>query len=134
MIECLIMGDSIAVGVKMFRPECLSHTRTGITSNGWNKRFGNNEIAANNVIISLGTNDWEKADTYASLMNIRSKIKSGRVLWIEPNRESKPEAVQAVRKVADQFGDIVITNNRWQPDKIHPTMAGYKDIAERVQK
>ena len=25
MIDCLIIGDSIAVGVKMFRPECVDY-------------------------------------------------------------------------------------------------------------
>jgi len=131
MLECLILGDSIAVGTKMFRPECADYAQGGITSHGWNKKFGNKDLTAKNVIISLSTNDWEKADTYGMLMNIRTKVKGdAKVFWIEPNRESKFEAVQHVRRVAEQFGDTVIVTTRWQQDKIHPSWAGYKSIAE----
>ena len=134
MLDCLIIGDSIAVGTHQFRPECAIMVKSGITSHGWNKKFGNNDLTANSVIISLSTNDWEKADTYGTLMNIRTKIKGGtKVFWIEPNRESKFEAVQHVRRVAEQFGDTVITTTRWQADKIHPSWAGYKSIAERAK-
>lgn len=130
MLECLIIGDSIAVGTHQFRPECVAYAKGGITSLGWNKQYGNRDLSAETVIISLSTNDWEKADTYGMLMNIRTKITGKRVFWIEPNRESKFEAVQHVRRVAEQFGDQVIVTTRWQADKIHPSWAGYKAIAE----
>jgi lysophospholipase L1-like esterase len=131
MLDCLIIGDSIAVGTHKFRPDCVAYAQGGITSIGWNKKFGNKDLTAKNVIISLSTNDWEKADTYGTLMNIRTKIKGdAKVFWIEPNRESKFEAVQHVRRVAEQFGDTVIVTTRWQQDKIHPSWAGYKNIAE----
>ena len=134
MIDCLIIGDSIAVGTKMFRPECADYAQGGITSHGWNKKFGNKDLTAKTVIISLSTNDWAKADTYGMLMNIRTKIKGdATVFWIEPNRESKFEAVQHVRRVAEQFGDTVLVNTRWQPDKIHPSWAGYKSLAEATK-
>lgn len=134
MIDCLIIGDSIAVGTHKFRPECVAYAQGGITSIGWNKKFGSNDLTANTVIISLSTNDWEKADTYGMLMNIRSKIKgNSQVFWIEPNRESKFEAVQHIRKVAEHFGDTVLPTTRWQQDKIHPSWAGYKELAERTK-
>jgi lysophospholipase L1-like esterase len=134
MIDCLIIGDSIAVGTKMFRPECVSYSQGGITSHGWNKKFGNNDLTAKSVIISLGTNDWEKADTYGMLMNIRTKIKGdAKVFWILPNTESKPLIAHQVREVATQFGDTVLPTTRWQKDKIHPSWAGYKSIAERTK-
>lgn len=133
MLDCLIIGDSIAVGTHQFRPECVAYAKGGITSHGWNKKFGDNDLTAESVIISLSTNDWEKADTYATLMNIRTKIKGKRVFWVEPNRESKFEAVQHVRRVAEQFGDTIIVTTRWQQDKIHPSWAGYKNIAEKTK-
>jgi lysophospholipase L1-like esterase len=132
MIDCLIIGDSIAVGTKMFRPDCIDYAKGGITSIGWNKQYGKNDLTANTVIISLGTNDWAKADTYGMLMNIRTKIKGNpRVFWIEPNREENFEAVQHIRRVAEQFGDTVLVTTRWQKDKIHPSWAGYKELAEK---
>lgn len=133
MLECLILGDSIAVGTKMFRPECADYAQGGITSLGWNKKFGNNDLSADTVIISLGTNDWIKADTYGMLMNIRTKIKGKRVFWILPNEESKPLIVHQVHEVANQFNDTVLPTTRWQPDKIHPSWAGYKSLADRTK-
>jgi len=133
MIECLIIGDSIAVGTKMFRTECADYAKGGITSHGWDKRFGNNTLEANSVIISLGTNDWERANTEEKLRTIRNKVKAARVFWIEPNLESRPQAVTHVRTVAKEFGDTVIPTTRWQADKIHPSWAGYKEIAEKTK-
>jgi len=134
MIDCLIIGDSIAVGTKMFRPDCADYAKSGITSIGWNKQYGKNDLSANTVIISLGTNDWIKADTYGMLMNIRTKIKgSPRVFWILPNEESKPLIVHQVREVAAQFHDTVLPTTRWQKDKIHPSWAGYKELAEKTK-
>lgn len=134
MLECLIIGDSIAVGTHMFRKECVAYAQGGITSHGWNKKFGNNDLTAKTVIISLSTNDWEKADTYGTLINIRTKVKGdAKVFWIEPNIESKPKAVEYVRRVAKEFGDDVLPTTRWQADKIHPSWAGYKSLAERTK-
>jgi hypothetical protein len=117
----------------MFRPECVGYAQGGITSHGWDKKFGNNKLEANSVIVSLSTNDWEKANTLEKLLEIRKKITAKKVYWIEPNIESKPKAVEYVRAVANQYGDIVITTTRWQKDKIHPSWAGYKSIAEHTK-
>jgi hypothetical protein len=133
MIDCLIIGDSIAVGTHHFRKECVAYAQGGITSHGWDKKFGTNNLSAETVIISLSTNDWEKANTYDKLLQIRNKVKSSRVFWIEPNNESKFEVVKHVRKVAEQFGDTVIVTTRWQKDKIHPSWEGYKNIAEKTK-
>jgi hypothetical protein len=133
MIDCLIMGDSIAVGTHMFRKECVAYAQTGISSSGWDKKFGQNNLTANTVIISLGTNDWEKYNTEAKLIEIRNKIKGKKVFWVEPNSSSRPNTVKIVRKVAEKFNDIVLPTTRWQPDKIHPSWAGYKNIAEKAK-
>lgn len=133
MFDCLIIGDSIAVGTKMFMPKCADYAKGGITSHGWFKKYGNNDLTANSVIISLSTNDWERADTTAKLREIRNKVKASRVYWIEPNPESKPLAVAHVNQVAQEFGDVVIRTNRWQTDKIHPSWAGYKELANAAQ-
>ena len=133
MIDCLIIGDSIAVGAKSFRPDCVAYAQSGITSHGWDKKFGHKDLTAEAVIISLSTNDWEKANTLDKLRSIRQRVKADRVYWIEPNVESKPQAVNYVRSIAKEFGDIVLPTTRWQKDKIHPSWAGYKDLAERAK-
>lgn len=133
MLECLVIGDSIAVGTHKFRPECVAYAQSGITSHGWNKKYGNKDLSAKTVIISLSTNDWEKADTYATLMDIRTKIKDNpKVFWIQPTEQYKPLAVQNVRKVAEHFGDVVLPTTSWS-DKYHPSWAGYKSLAERTK-
>jgi len=134
MIECLVIGDSIAVGTHMMRPECVAYAQTGITSHVWNKKFGNKDLSANTVIISLSTNDLTSADTYGTLMNIRTKILGNpKVFWIEPNRESRFEAVQIVRRVAHEFGDTVLVNTKWARDHIHPTTTGYRELANSTK-
>jgi lysophospholipase L1-like esterase len=133
MIDCLIIGDSIAVGTKMFRPECADYAKGGITSFGWDKKYGNNDLSASTVIISLGTNDWEKYSTYDKLLEIRRKVKAQRVFWILPNEQSKPLILHQVREVAIQFNDTVLPTTHWQADKIHPSWTGYKSLAERTK-
>jgi lysophospholipase L1-like esterase len=134
MLGCLILGDSIAVGIAQHRPECVAYAQGGISSLGWNKKFGNNDLTAETVIISLGSNDWGKADTYGMLMNIRTKIKGNkRVFWILPNEQSKPLIIHQVNEVANQFNDVVLPTIQWQLDQIHPSWAGYKSLATRTR-
>lgn len=133
MLECLIIGDSIAVGLFGVRPECHMSAVGGITSLGWYNRFGKIDLTAKTVIISLGTNDWERADTYGKLRVIRSKVKAEQVFWIAPNQEKKPKAYHDVNMVAGMFGDKVVWTDRYQADKIHPSWAGYKELAEKTK-
>lgn len=133
MFDCLIMGDSIAVGSHMFRPECVSYAKSGITTHGWDKLYGKNNLSAETVIISLGTNDSESMDTYGKLKAIREKIKGKRVFWIAPNEKSKPKAFQDVNTIAGMFDDTVIWTERYQKDKIHPSWAGYKELMDKTK-
>jgi hypothetical protein len=56
MLECLIMGDSIAVGTKMFAPkECVSYSKGGFNTWQWNKRWGNVKLEANKVVAPTTT-------------------------------------------------------------------------------
>lgn len=133
MLDCLIIGDSIAVGSHMFRKECVSISKGGITSHGWDKTYGNSDLTSETVIISLGTNDWEKANTVTKLTEIRKKINAKRVFWIAPHQGSKPKAYADVNQVAGMFNDTVITTDKYQADKIHPSWAGYKELMEKAK-
>lgn len=133
MIDCLILGDSIAVGSHMFRQECVAYAKSGITSHGWDKAYGKNDLSAETVIISLGTNDWDGADTYGKLKSIREKIKGKRVFWIAPHPTSKPKAYQDVNQIAGLYNDVVITTEQYQADKIHPSWAGYKELMDKTK-
>ena len=135
MIDCMILGDSIAVGTHQFRPECVAHARGGINSWQWRKEYlerdqGNN-LVAETVIISLGSNDHKGVKTLEEISRIRLAVRAKRVFWILP--AIKPEIQARVREVAAGFGDTVIPITRLQPDGIHPSWAGYKNIAERTK-
>ena len=85
MLECLILGDSIAVGTAQARPECVSYSKGGINSYDWlNKNVGKSPYEARAVIISLGSNDHKGVKTEVELRNIRQLTRAERVYWIVP--------------------------------------------------
>ena len=132
MLECLIVGDSIAVGTQMFAKECASYAKGGINSKQWvDKNIGNMPLQAKHVIISLGSNDHQYVKTEAELETIRQLTKADRVYWIMP--AIKPNIQEIVRKVATKYGDVIIPITKLQPDGIHPSWAGYKEIVEKTK-
>ena len=136
MLECLILGDSLAVGVGQIRTECVTHAESGINSYDYFNRFvmyTKGDTHAKTAIISLGSNDPAKLDTYEELDNLRSQISAERVYWIIPNiKESKRKAVWLVAK---KYNDNVIDarDHKRSADHVHPTYAGYKSIAAQTK-
>jgi hypothetical protein len=139
MLECLILGDSIAVGTHQFYKECQLVGKGGINTWQWNKMYPTADLTARTVIISLATNDHKYIKTEAELIKMRERVKSGRVFWVLPagnlkGSEVPIEVIQGyVRKVAQQYGDTVLPINGLQKDGIHPSWSGYKDIIERTK-
>lgn len=136
MLECLIIGDSIAVGTKMFAPkECVSYSKGGFNTWQWNKRWGTVKLEANKVVISLGTNDHKGVNTYKELMKMRYRVSSPKVVWVMPPCNKgfcKPGVNSTVAEIAKNFGDEVISTPFVQPDNIHPSWRGYKDIVKKA--
>jgi lysophospholipase L1-like esterase len=131
MIDCLIIGDSIGVGTHQFRKDCMSYSKGGWNTWQWNRDYGSKDLTASTVIISLGSNDHKGVKTREELEKTRSKVKASRVFWILP--AIKPEIQQIVKDIAEKNGDTVLPITSLQPDKIHPSWAGYKDIAEKTK-
>ena len=132
MLDCLIMGDSIAVGTAQVRQECVSYSKGGINSYQWlNSNIGKSPYVAKTVIISLGSNDHKYVKTETELRTIRELTKADRVYWILP--AIKPDIQEMVRKVAAAYGDVVLPITRLQKDGIHPSWAGYKELAEKAK-
>ncbi len=140
MLDCLILGDSIAVGTHQFRPECVSYSKGGWNTKQWNRDYLKNDLTAETVIISLGSNDHKYIETENELLKLRNKVKGKRVFWILPAGNLKASNVSIqyiqtiVRHIAEQFGDTVIPITKLQKDGIHPSWNGYKDIAEKTRK
>jgi lysophospholipase L1-like esterase len=127
MLECLIVGDSIAVGVSQVRTECQSIAKSGINSANWNKLHLHKLQPTKTLIISLGANDLG-IDTEAHIRKLREKAQADRVFWLLPSQKLKPDQVRAVKFVAQDFGDTVIPRPEKDisADGVHPTYKGYK--------
>lgn len=136
MLDCLILGDSIAVGTAQFKPECTAIAKGGINSWQYNRDYvkpRKNDFGAEVVIISLGSNDHKGVKTYNELYRMRERIKAQRVYWVLPNPALFPKQADDVNLISVSFGDFVIKPSRYQADQIHPSWAGYKEIAESAK-
>jgi len=130
MFECLIAGDSIAVGIANVRKECVAYATGGINSNQWlNKNIKNTPLIAKHVIISLGSNDHKYVKTEQELRTIRQLTQADRVYWVMPSNKF-PEQQKAIWKIANEYHDTVLKTERMQADNVHPSWAGYKEIAK----
>jgi lysophospholipase L1-like esterase len=139
MLECLIIGDSIAVGTQMFAKECTLVAKGGINSQQFSKNYAQKIEPANTVIISLGSNDHRGVHTFKELVATRQRVEAKRVFWILPAGNLKASGVDIkniqdmVHVIAKNFGDTVLPITKLQPDGIHPSWAGYKSIAEKTK-
>lgn len=137
MLDCLIMGDSLAVGIGQVRKECVTYAKSGINSYDYVNRHvlytQTNHKEARTVIISLGSNDYKSINTYEELRTLRQLVKADRVYWIMPAIKDVKRA--NVEKVAAQFNDTVIDARQHQlsADGIHPTLKGYQSIAKETK-
>jgi lysophospholipase L1-like esterase len=133
MFECIIAGDSIGVGIANVRKECVAFVQGGINSKQWlDKNIKNTPMIANHVIISLGSNDAYVKNTEAELRVIRALTKATRVYWVMPS-DKFPKAQSAVWHVANENNDIILRTDRMQKDNVHPSWAGYKELAEKAR-
>lgn len=133
MFECIIAGDSIGVGIANVRKECVAYVQGGINSKQWlDKNVKHTPMIANHVIISLGSNDAYVKNTEEELRNIRKLTSASRVYWIMPS-DKFPTAQSAVWHVANENNDIILRTDRMQKDNVHPSWAGYKELAEKAR-
>ena len=121
------MGDSLAVGVGHFRPECETVARVGITSDRYVETLLVPHQAAI-AIISLGVNDGWQDDTIANLRLVRSEVAGARVIWLLPGINVR--ARRAIHQVAAEHGDRVVETGRFAGrDHLHPSGEGYEILA-----
>ena len=131
MLECLILGDSIAVGTAQFRPECAVHARVGINSRDWNNTYIGKDLNANTVVISLGSNDSANIKTLAEITELRERLTSKKVVWILPSNKNDKRDI--VKLVAEKFSDTVLSIPSLSKDGVHPTVDGYKTLAMQAR-
>ena len=122
MIECLVLGDSIAVGLGAQLRACVTDAQVGIGSAAIVGRAGPADVA----VISAGSNDPHNPRLEANLRMIRAKVR-GRVVWIVPQHRV---AADAVTKVARFHGDQIVSFAPSQ-DRVHPR--SYRELAASVR-
>lgn len=137
MLDCMIIGDSIAVGTAMYRPDCVSYSRGGWNTWQWNKDYLGvaSSKQTKTLIISLGANDHKGVKTEQELRKMRSAIKADRVFWIDPGQDRKPIPHDAIVRIAKEYGDIILPRpkDHMSADGIHPTGRGYKILGEQAR-
>ena len=131
MLDCLIVGDSIAVGTADVKMECESYAVGGINSHDWNRRFQNKSLISEAVIISLGSNDIKHLNTEQELVNLRKRVGAKRVYWILP--ANKPHKQEVVKRIAQTHGDIILPIKHISKDHVHPTPLGYRELAKEIK-
>jgi lysophospholipase L1-like esterase len=131
MIDCMILGDSIAKGISDVRKECVAYATSGINSYSWNNKYNNKDFISKTVIISLGTNDGESINSFNELLALRQSVQAGKVFWIMP--AIKPNIQDYIKIIANNFGDIVLPIPKLSPDRVHPTATAYRDLAQETK-
>ena len=130
MLECMIVGDSIGVGIAQIRKDCVSTAVGGINSWQANQYKENSSIRAKTVIISLGSNDHAGVKTEKELRKLRANTIADRVYWILP--AIKPEIREIVIRVADDWKDTVLPITQ-TTDNVHPTRKNYVELATEAK-
>ena len=130
MIECLILGDSIAVGVSRRLTECEVIAEVGINSLNYYNVYMDQVRGADSYIISLGANDGY-TNTAEVIPRLREQLPNrAEVVWLVP--ANNKEAIEAVINLSEQYGDntLRLTDFPLAGDGVHPTGAGYNMLAE----
>jgi hypothetical protein len=138
LFECLVIGDSIATGVSLVKPECKAVVKSGITTEKWIENYKFNPLYRETLykvaVISLGTNDYAYHNIEENLLRVRNGVRARMVIWILPNYILKPEQREIIIKLATQYGDKTMDIHSYVgPDGIHPNgLDKYKEIADRI--
>ena len=96
MLDCLVVGDSIAVGTQQFAKECQLQGKGGINTWQFNRMYPGS-FYAETVIISLGSNDHQGVKTYDQLFEMRQRVGAKNVFWVLPAGNLKASNVPIER-------------------------------------
>lgn len=122
-MNCLVAGDSIALGLSDHIPGCVVNAKAGLPSGDIVERVK----AADVTVLSAGSNDPHNPRLVDNLKAMRAKA-CGRVVWVVPANHT---AAAAVSRIAMANRDKIVAFVPG-PDRIHP--ASYSNLAAHVQK
>jgi len=122
MLDCLLIGDELAIGLSKYRPECSVVAKPQINSEVWVEQNIGNLQNSKITIISLTAHDTPDVYSQWNLETIRSKIKTGRVFWIVPSKTKSSLNIDLMLKyIAKKYKDTLIYST------------DLNDIAERTK-
>jgi hypothetical protein len=125
MLECLIIGDSIATGIDAAlrareANRCAVVAKVG-TSSDWAARNVPGSSFAT-VAIATSSNDAKVPGLKDRLVRLRAALSAARVLWIAPyNRTAARQVVAVARLYGDKWMDMAELRSR---DGVHPRSYG----------
>jgi hypothetical protein len=126
-MECVALGDSIAVGISQFS-NCKKVAVVGYSSKKilvLSKNI-NSEI----VVISVGSNDPHNPKLRSNLIAIRNNVTAKKVIWIVPYDIM---AGKVVREVAIMHGDKIVSLTNYKTnDNLHPR--NYSELTKGIFK
>lgn len=126
MVDCAIIGDSIAKGVGQQAPACVTKARVGAASSFIASKY--NGISGSEVtVISAGSNDPDNPWLEANLTLLRSNVHSKRVVWILPYNRNAAEVVKTVALPGDVLVDLMRFKTN---DGVHPR--SYRALKNRI--
>ena len=131
MFDCLILGDSIAVGVSQQRSDCVAYAKVGLNSSQWNKTYIRKDLQSKIVMISLGSNDHDGVHSFKELLKLRESIDAKEVFWVMP--AIKPNVQDHIRIIAKNFNDTILYIPELSKDGVHPTSRGYTILAGQTK-
>jgi hypothetical protein len=126
MLECLLIGDSIAAGILSVNPECVSYATVGASSDQIVTHYaGFAGAAASYVVISMGSNWPTNPRNYGNAQKLRRGIRSPCVIWILPYNRKAAEVIKLVAEEnQDSYIDLAAQPTK---DKVHPV--SYKRLS-----
>ena len=131
-MDCVFIGDSIAQGVALYRPECQNQAVQGRTTGQTLLRVHQLSDQIHHVLISVGSNDKGQSarELRSQAQALRSGLAQHCVTWLlSPNNEI---ARKIVSQIAAEHGDRVIDvrpHVNTAQDLVHPGRQGYQQLA-----
>lgn len=125
-MSCLVIGDSIAVGISHYL-KCDVSANVGASSSSILKRAPSGKYDV--VVISAGSNDPQSKNLTTNIKNIKSKYTSARFVIVLPYNRV---ATRRIKASATNPKDTIIDLVRYHTnDGIHPT--NYKHLATNIR-
>lgn len=135
-MHCVFIGDSIAQGVAVYRPECQNQAVQGRTTAQTLFRVHQISNLVDNVLVSVGSNDGRTSarELKSQVQALRSKLVQHCVTWLLP--PSNETARKIITETASQYGDQMIDvrpHVNSHQDPVHPGRQGYQQLAAKTR-